>query len=318
VSPAVIAELQPREVQVVADAALRRAALEATARRLAQRSLGIVLSGGGARALAHLGVIEELSAAGLRFGRIAGVSLGSLVAAATAIGLDSEAAYAAFERNFTTNPARDFTIPTYSVIRGGKARRLLDEAFGERRIEELAVRFFCLSCDLVAREAVVHRTGPVADAVYSSLAIPGVFPPVATADGQLLVDGGVLDNLPVATMARTGEGPVIAVDVTGRIGPFSRARRPGLERVGRPLRRAMTGSEAPIPRLGETIVRTVTAGSIDTVAAARLHADVVITPDVEGIGLMDWDALARVRELGRVAAREALSADPGLSVRLGA
>ena len=80
----------------------------------------------------------------------------------------------------------------------------------------------------------------------------------------------------------------------------------------------MTGSEAPIPRLGETIVRTVTAGSIDTVAAARLHADVVITPDVEGIGLMDWDALARVRELGRVAAREALSADPGLSARLGA
>jgi predicted acylesterase/phospholipase RssA len=318
VSAAVIAELQPREVQVVADAALRRAALEATARRLAQRSLGIVLSGGGARALAHLGVIEELSAAGLRFGRIAGVSLGSLVAAATAIGLEDEAAYAAFERNLVgTNPARDFTIPTYSVIRGSKARRVLDEAFGERRIEELPVRFFCLSCDLVAREAVVHRTGPVADAVYSSLAIPGVFPPVATADGQLLVDGGVLDNLPVATMARTGEGPVIAVDVTGRIGPFRRSRRPGLERVGRPLRRAMTGSEAPIPRLGETIVRTVTAGSIDTVAAARLHADVVITPDVEGIGLMDWDALPRVRELGRVAAREALSADHGLSARLG-
>jgi predicted acylesterase/phospholipase RssA/CRP-like cAMP-binding protein len=317
VSAEVVVELQPREVQVVADATLRRAALETTARRLAGRSLGIVLSGGGARALAHLGVIEELAAAGLRFDRIAGVSLGSLVAAASAIGLEPEAAYEAFERNFATNPARDFTLPTFSVVRGAKVRRLLDEAFGERRIEELPSRFFCLSCDLVAREAVIHRTGPVADAVYASLAIPGVFPPVATADGQLLVDGGVLDNLPVATMARTGEGPVIAVDVTGRMGQFARARRPGLERVGRPLRRALTGSEAPIPRLGETIVRTVTVGSIDTVAAARLHADVVITPAVESVGLMEWGALARVRELGRVAARQALAADPDLPQRLG-
>src|SRR5205823_1263815 len=114
------------------------------------------------------------------------------------------------------------------------------------------------SCDLIAREAVVHRTGPVVDAVYSSLAIPGVFPPVATADGQLLVDGGVLDNLPVATMARTGEGPAIAVEVTGRMGQFGAAGRLGMERLGRPLRRALTGNEARIPRLGETIVRTVT------------------------------------------------------------
>jgi predicted acylesterase/phospholipase RssA len=105
-----------------------------------------------------------------------------------------------------------------------------------------------VSCDLIAREAVLHRTGTVVDAVYPSLAIPGVFPPVATPDGRLLVDGGVLDNLPVATMARTGEGPVIAVDVTGRKGQFKRAQRPGLARLGRPVRRALTGSEAEIPR----------------------------------------------------------------------
>jgi predicted acylesterase/phospholipase RssA len=141
---------------------------------------------------------------------------------------------------------------------------------------------------------------------------------VATPDGRLLVDGGVLDNLPVATMARTGEGPVIAVDVTGRMGQFGPARRKGLERLGRPLRRALTGSEAPIPRLGETIVRTLTVGSIDTVAAARLHADLVITPAVESIGLMEWQSLHRVRELGRAAARDVLARDPDLLKRLSA
>ena len=318
VTDEVLSALQPREVQVVAEAARHRPALEATARRLAGRSLGVVLSGGGARALAHLGVLEELRAAGLRFDRIGGVSLGSLVAAAVAADFTAEGMYEAFERNFVaTNPSNDFVPPAYSLIRGGKTRRLLDEGFGELRIEELAMRFFCLSCDLIAREPVLHRTGPVVDAVYPSLAIPGVFPPVATEDGRLLVDGGVLDNLPVATMARSGEGPVIAVDVTGRMGQFKRAERPGLARVGRPIRRALTGSDEEIPRLGETIVRTVTVGSIDTVAAARLHADLLITPRIEGIGMLEWKALPRVVELGRRAARDALAADPDLPSRLG-
>ena len=188
--------------------------------------------------------------------------------------------------------------------------------FGELRIEELPLRFFCLSCDLIAREAVLHRTGRVVDAVYPSAAIPGVFPPVATRDGRLLVDGGVLDNLPVATMARTGEGPVIAVDVSGRVGQFRRPERPGITRLRRPIRRALTGSDAEIPRLGETIMRTVTVGSIDTFAAAHLHADLVIAPRIEGIGLLDWKALLRVVELGRRAAREALAAQPDLASRL--
>src|SRR5262249_25150017 len=274
----------------------------------------IVFSGGGARALAHLGVLEELQTAGLRFDRTAGVSLGSLVAVAAAAGFTPEEAYDAFERNFVdTNPSNDFVPPAYSLIRGTKTRRLLHDAFGDQRIEELPLRFFCLSCDLVARKVVVHRTGPVVEAVYPSLAIPGVFPPVATRDGRLLVDGGVLDNLPVATMARAGEGPVIAVDVTGRMGQFRGPQRPRARHLARRTRRALTGSEADIPRLGETILRTVTVGSKDTVAAARLHADFVITPDVDDVGLMDWKALPRVRELGRQAARNALAAHPALS-----
>jgi NTE family protein len=317
VSSGTLSELRPREVQVVAEAATRHEALQATARRLAGRSLGVVFSGGGARALAHLGVLEELTAAGLRFDRVAGVSLGSFVAAATAAGFTTEFIYNTFERGFVaTNPSNDFAIPAYSLLRGAKARRLLYDAFGERRIEELPLRFFCQSCDLIAREAVLHRTGPVVDALYPSAAIPGVFPPVATQDGRLLVDGGVLDNLPVATMARTGEGPVIAVDVSGRVGHFTRPQRPGLVRLGRPVRRALTGSEAEIPRLGETILRTLTVGSINTAAAAHLHADLVITPQIEGIGLLDWKTLARVAELGRRAAREALAADPDLISRL--
>jgi NTE family protein len=313
----VLESLEPREVQVVSPRARLGDAYAATARRLAGRSVGVVLSGGGARAFAHLGVLEELLAAGVTFDRIAGVSLGALIAASAAAGFTPDRMLEVFERSFVaTNPTNDYVPPAYSLIRGAKTRRLLEEAFGDLRIEQLPLRFFCVSCDLIEREPVVRRTGPVAEAVYQSLAIPGVFPPVPTSDGRLLVDGGVLDNLPVSTMAHRREGPIIAVDVTGR-GRSDRASRPRLGPVGRSIRRALTGSEVEVPRLGETIVRAVVVGSSDTVAAARRYADVVITPRVGGIGLMDWRALGMVRELGREAARRALESDPGLQETLG-
>jgi NTE family protein len=311
--------LQPREVQVVAEHQDRQAALDAMARRLAGKSLGIVLSGGGARALAHIGVLEELRAAGLRFDRVAGVSMGALIAALAAMGLDGEDVYEVCVRGLVTkNPTRDFTLPAYSFIRGARTRRLLREVFGERRIEELPLRFFSLSCDLIRREAVVRRTGRLFDAVYPSLALPGVFPPVSDGCGQLLVDGAVLDNLPVSAMAGRAEGPVIAVDAAGPQRQFEPAPGPLPVRIGRPIRRALTGSEHTIPRFAETIVRTMLVGSTNAVAAARQHADLVITPAIEGIGLLDWKAIDRMRELGRDAARRALDADPGLLARLGA
>jgi NTE family protein len=314
VAGALVDSLQAREVQVVARRAEGRGAIEAMARRLTGRSIGVVLSGGGARALAHLGVLQELHAAGLRFDRVGGVSLGSIAAAEVAAGLTPDEMLASFERNFVErNPSNDYVLPAYSLVRGIKTRRLLRAELGDRRIEELPLRFFCVSCDLIGRKAVVHRLGPLVDAVYASLAIPGVFPPVATKDGQLLVDGGVLDNLPVETMASKGEGPVIAVDVTGRMGGVSRAGRPAL---GRAVRRVLTGDDAHIPHLGETIIRTLTVGSVDTVAAARKHADLVIAPEVDGIGLMDWKALPRAVELGRRAARDALVAHPEALSRL--
>ena len=310
--------LAPREMQVIPEPA-RADAIAALARRLYGRSPGVVMSGGGARALAHLGVIEELRAAGLQFDRVAGVSLGSVVAAATAAGFTTEEMYETFERGFVaTNPTNDYVPPAYAMLRGAKTRKLIEESLGDRLIEELPLRFFCVSCDLIRREAVVLRAGPVSTAVYASLAIPGVFPPVATEDGRLLVDGGVLDNLPVETMAATGVGPVIAVDVSGRSGQFSRDGRRAFAPLSRSLRHALTGFEHKIPRLGETIVRSMLVGSSDTVAASRRHADLTITPQVDGIGLLEWKALPRARELGRRATHEALAAAAGdLHERLG-
>ena len=307
------ATLRPRGVEVVPSSADLGSRMAALARRLAGRAVGLVLSGGGARAFAHIGVLEELTAAGIQIDRIGGVSLGAIIGAAAAMQIDTADLYGALEHSFVNNnPSNDFTLPAFSLIRGRKTRTLLEQHLGQARIEELPVDFFCLSCDLIARETVAHRDGSIVDAVYASLAIPGVFPPVNTKDGRLLVDGGVLDNLPVATMAARSEGPIIAVDVTAQGSSPGQAagRRPVLDVARRSARRYLTGSSATVPRMGETMLRTLTVGSADTTAAAHRHADLVICPDVQGIRMMDWKALPRVRELGRRAAASALAAAP--------
>ena len=246
----ILETLQPREVHVRPSVAELLETTDALARRLAGRSLGLVLSGGGARAFAHLGVVEVLRDAGLRFDRFAGVSLGSIVAGAMAMGFELEAIYERFDRHFVAeNPSNDYTLPAVAVLRGRKTQRVLKEVMGETHIEELPKSFFCLSCDLVARKSVIHRTGLLREAIYASLAIPGVFPPVAPGDGRLLVDGGVLDNLPVETMSRAREGPVIASDVTMHDGRWAQSRRSGPAKLSGLLRpgvdRNKSGTAAP-------------------------------------------------------------------------
>ncbi len=301
--------LRPREVQVIHGETELRDATRATARRLAGKSIGLVLSGGGARALAHLGVLEELEKTGVTIDRYAGASMGALVSALAAGGAGTGEMIEMCQRHVLDhNPSADYTFPAYSLIRGVKTRRVLHEMFGPRRIEELSRRWFCISSDIIARELVVHRTGSIADAVYSSLALPGIYPPIPTPDGRLLVDGSVMDNLPVQTMAQRAEGPIIAVDVSRRVGMPPRARRPGFERMSRQLRRLLTGYEQRLPKLRETILWTMALASTDTVNAALTHADLVISPRVEGIGILEWDALPRALEIGRRAAHEALEA----------
>jgi predicted acylesterase/phospholipase RssA/CRP-like cAMP-binding protein len=299
-----------RSAQTLTDGGAVQRYLALLARRLSGRAVGIVFSGGGARAFAHLGVVEELSAAGVQIDRVAGTSMGALVAAVVAQQLDDAEMYELFHRNFVVrNPSSDYTLPAYSLIRGRRTTRLLDETFGATRIEELPLRFFCVSADLNGRALVVHRIGLLREAILASLAIPGVFPPIPTPEGRLLVDGGVLDNLPVETMARDAEGPVIAVDVT-RADAW-RPYRSGVPSAWRARAKSLIlGQQAEVPRLAETLLRTLAVGSRDTVAAARRHADLVITPAVGEVGLLDWKRLPTIREAGRAAVRNLLESNP--------
>ncbi len=283
--------LQPRSTQhVSADA--RAADIARLARRLASRSVGLVLSGGGARALAHVGVIEELVAAGIAIDRVAGASMGAFVGALLASGMDpGEIDARCYEEWVRRNPLTDYRFPRHSLLRGAKVRAMLQRNV-PGLIEDLPLNFWCVSTDMIAAELVVHRRGELATAVGASMCVPGIGAPVALGD-RLLVDGGVLDNLPISRMAGEREGPVIACDVTQ---PEQRSIVPG--------------EELPVPSLMDTLMRLMLLGTTDTQAEARRHADLFIEPSHAGVGRTEFHLLDTMRDSGRRATAAALQDAP--------
>lgn len=305
-----VGALSPRNVHLVRDASAQGPVVEALGRRLAGRSVGLVLSGGGARAFAHIGVLEELLAAGVTVDRVGGCSGGAFVGALFALGLSPDEILRTCNAEFLKrSPMDDYTLPLVALTRGRKGVAMVKRVFGDARIEELERDFFCVSTDMIGAELVIHRRGLLAEAVAASMTLPGVFPPRPHGD-RLLLDGGLLNNLPVDVMASEGEGPVIACDVSARFDPPARRHPPPTGTLAARLRAWLVGTGAPMPTFSETIVRSIVLGSADTAAYAQRHADLVIEPRVEGIGLLAWKHLEEMREAGRQAAREALERAP--------
>jgi NTE family protein len=308
--------LRPRTHHVLEPGARLAPSAAAAARRLAGRSVGLVLSGGGARAFAHIGAIEELLAAGFVIDRVGGCSMGAFIGAMLAIGMDPEEIDArCYEEWVRRNPLSDYGLPRHSLIRGHRVRAMLARNL-PGMIEDLPLDYFCVSGDLPTAELVVHRRGELWKAVGASMSLPGLVAPALIGE-RMLVDGGVLNNLPVDVMAATGEGPVIAVDVTNRFEPPA-PRGTGPSRTRR-FRRGYEGGEeeARLPGFSEALTRALLLGSVDTAEAARVHASLVITPDSDGVGMLEWHQLDRMREAGRRAALEALERAPEALSRAG-
>ncbi len=257
------------------------------ARRLVGRALGVVLSGGGARGFAHIGALAELEADGIDVDRYGGCSMGSFIAAMAAAGWSArDIRDRCHEELVRHSPFNDYTLPRVALIRSRKAARMFDRLFGELTIEELAKPLFTVSADLLSSRLVVHRRGSLTEAVGASMSIPGLVPPLSRS-GRLLVDGGVLNNLPIDAMADSGEGPIVAVDVVRRL-------------------EASAVDKPALPSIMETLSRATVLGSVERAERNRELALLVITPETQDIPLRDFRALDRAVEAGRAAARDAL------------
>lgn len=303
------AALDPIETHVVRQAEFDSDVSRA-ARRLSGRSVGIVLSGGGARAFSHIGVLEVLTTAGVAIDRVAGVSMGAFVGAMFATGLDGDEMDArCFDEWVQRRPLGDYTVPRHSLIRGDRIRAMLQRTFSNVAIEELARSFMCGSAELRSGRLVLSRSGPLWEAVGLSICLPIIAPPQVRGR-QLLIDGSLVDNLPVQAMADLGEGPIIAVDIKASFDHPADGRRTA---SGRGRREATPEERLPpasTPSLGETLTRVLLLGSANTSEAASRHADLIIKPRAEGVGLIEFHQLDVAREAGCAAARDALEHAP--------
>jgi len=279
------------------------------ARRISGRARGLVLSGGGARGYAHLGVYRYLQEHNLPIDYIGGTSMGALLGASMAMGSSADDIMELSSEFANKKALFDYTLPLASLLKSRKLTRFCQTVYQHHRIEDLWIPFFCVSSNLSSGQEVIHDRGSLWLAIRTSISLPGLFSPVPTDDGQLLIDGAVLNTFPVDVMRkRLGwQGEVIGVNVSqihelkheydfgtalsgwnvfwSRINPFRDARR--------------------IPRLVETLLRSTDIKGLERLEELKGGLDVLIEPNVQEISLLDFKSYARIANIGYDAATQA-------------
>lgn len=267
-----------------------------------QPKIGLALSGGGARGLAHIGVLRVLEREGIPVNLLAGTSMGGVIAAGYAAGFDTaylerEALRMGGWRNLL--PLVDRALPGLGLLKGERVREYFVRHLGDKTFADLRLPLALVVVDLLTGEEVALSSGRVADAVRATVSLTGVLAPVRL-DGRLLVDGGLLNNIPADVVRRMGADVVIAVDVSARLNGVS-----GL------LEAEQQGASLlQIPLIIETLHRSL--GIMQMWVWNRRLADarpeVVIRPEV-GEGITSFAGFHRATEIiaaGEAAAEAAL------------
>jgi NTE family protein len=264
------------------------------ARILSGTAIGLVLSGGGARGFAHLGVLKALEEFGAQVDTIGGASIGAIMGAYCAFDLPAQSAIDQARRAFANGPTRDINwIPVISLIGGGRLKTVIDNAVVAAtgcfvNVEDTWKNFFCVVSNYTRAAEVVVTRGDLAKWLRTSVSIPGVLPPVPH-HGELMGDGGTFNNFPTDVMRRQGTGyligsdllksgfPVLDIDEIPSTWQLLRDRlRPGGKRRYR------------VPSLTSTLVSSTMLVSQSRQREARQRTDLCFTPPMKGIGMLDW------------------------------
>ncbi|WP_299082514.1 cyclic nucleotide-binding domain-containing protein [uncultured Paraglaciecola sp.] len=270
------------------------------ARILSGNAVSLVLGGGGARGFAHLGVIKAMEELGVPIDMVCGTSMGAPLAGMLAQGANAQEVITRSKQAY--NKIIDFTFPIVSLIAGKRISQAIKEQTLGWNIEDFWLPFFCVSTNLTTTLPVIHNRGDACLAVRSSVSIPGVLPPVPH-ESDLLVDGGVLNNLPVDIMREMNPfGDIVAVDVAPPIGPKAKSEF-GTEVSGWRLlfKRLLPWSKAPsVPGLGATIMHAMVAGSAlkRQKIIEQQQADIYLNIHVKGVGMLRFDAQTKATEIG--------------------
>lgn len=269
------------------------------ARLVTSRALGMALGGGGARGFAHIGVIRAFQECKVPIDLVGGTSMGGVVGAHLAMGKSWQEILEACRYMFVSSSPWDYTLPLISLARGRKFRRVGGRYFKGYDIEDMRLNYFCVSSNLSRAKQMVHRTGPLAEWLMATTALPGLLPPIFM-DGEVLVDGGLFNNVPADVMDAMGRGHICAVDVS----------------PGRDFTLQTMESEAPspwqllwwrlnpfvetpnVPGMLQIMVRSATLSNLSGIEAMKNHIALYLNLPMQNVGMLDWNSIDKLVELG--------------------
>lgn len=286
-----------------------QAGFESLARSITGRSVGLALGGGGAKGLAHIGLLKAMREEGIPIDMIGGTSAGAIMAGIYAMGYDApemqRVAKALMSDRKTLN---DYTIPGVSLIRGKKFNLAIRNFVKDTMIEDLWIPYFSVATNLTKARKKIFDQGPLWKALRASASIPGILPPFYER-GELLVDGAMLDNIPGSVMREKGADFVISVALASDndessdeiFGEIYEENNPGaLPSLWRTFFRGLFNKEKreKIPNMLNVLMRATFVASDAAVAKTKAESDIFINLPVEKFGLFDWKKFSQLVDIG--------------------
>ncbi|MDE5413080.1 patatin-like phospholipase family protein [Alkalihalobacterium chitinilyticum] len=242
--------------------------------------IGLALGSGGARGFAHIGVLKVLEEANIPIDFIAGSSIGSLAGVLYGAGQSPET-LEKFAKLFRRKYYLDFTVPKMGFVAGKKVKELIHILAKGKNLEELSPPVWVVATDLLKGERVVFKDGPAAPAIRASISIPGIFVPEKK-DGRLLVDGGVIDRVPVSVVKEMGADITIAVDIS------------------------YFQVDPPISSIYDVILQTMDIMEREMVRLREIDTDVMIRPMVKQASSIAFTNVEEYIRLGEEEAKKQL------------
>jgi NTE family protein len=267
---------------------------------MTKRKIGIALGGGVARGIAHIGVLEVLEKEGISIDLVAGTSAGAVIGALYASGmspLQMKEVLTGFNWNRRRNLV-DLSLPRAGFMSGKRLMNEIEELMGgDLKFNELKKPFACVACDVMSGEEVIMTTGSVAEAVHASIAIPVIFQAVKR-KGRYLIDGGLVNQVPVNVVKAMGANYIIAVNVVPRNTHKLKAHLGEIE--------IPESASSPRPNIANIMLNVIDISNSFQIETSLKGADTIIEPDMTQIRPADFQKIQQAISQGEMAAIDAI------------
>ncbi|KTC83786.1 patatin-like phospholipase family protein [Legionella brunensis] len=272
--------------------------IDRIARVIANQNIAIILSGGAARGLAHIGLIKALEELNIPIDLIGGTSMGAIIAASYAAGMNIPEMIKMAATFAKKNQRFDFNFPYVAFKKGAITKKFFQEMYGESAIEDSWLPSFYISTNLLQKKIVVHQQGPLWSAVLASTSLPVIFPPLVESN-DFLIDGGVINNLPVDVVREVYDpGKIIASSIISQQDHFKGLQKP-FPSFWKLLRlKLISRTHQRFSYIDEVIVSTILLNSSKHQRLMEKMADFCVYHEMENFAFMDFDLYEEIIERG--------------------